>query len=508
MILTPIPHKQATALIAGKPAVTRDVWDALHPDLQARAFTITGVECLDAIARVRELTAQLPSGGDYNELRSQIRSIISPWLVTSDDPEEARKQQLAANRRGEMLLRLHGWQAYAQTQYELAEAHKDVFPYRQYLSSEDSRVRPSHAALNKKILPSDHPFWANHTPPWEFNCRCDMVVMTEEEAKGIAAKETKVTPEDRKVLPPAQLREIERNNRIVKPGGTGYLDLRTPREKNAGKGYEFRPGDNALPLDQILERFTPAERATFKSWAATIKLVDGRTLAEYWAIKGAKKTSIKKTKPIPATQAIAFDDEPTAVEYLKTNLGIDNVEFSAGRARSWGVPIASKEKRLAHMATVASEMERLLLRFPSLKGKLKTLYVIKSERGQAHVDGPSPAMSLKTDEWPDASWAQIEKWEAANNKRFGTERKGSQVRDNFRHELGHTLTTPKALAEFRALAKKEGWNAEWFKQNVSEYAGKKDTESIADSFGLYTREDYKPGTLPASLEAYLENITK
>jgi SPP1 gp7 family putative phage head morphogenesis protein len=281
--VTPIPHAEATARIAAKPAVTRAVWDALHPDLQARAFIITGVECLDALARVRELTAGLPSGGDFDEIKSRILSEISPWIIDPNADEETRnKQRAAAKRRAEMLLRLHGWQAYAQTNYELAEANKDVFPFRQYLSSEDGRVRPSHAALNKKVLPASHPFWLNHTPPWEFNCRCDFVPLTRADAEAMGKADARKAPEDQRVMPPAQLGEIERNKRIVKPGGTGFLDLRTPREKN-GTGYEYRPGTNALPLEQILERFSPAERTTFRDWAAKVPLAGGKTLADYWA---------------------------------------------------------------------------------------------------------------------------------------------------------------------------------------------------------------------------------
>jgi SPP1 gp7 family putative phage head morphogenesis protein len=251
----PAPHTEGAAFIRSKPALTRAVFNALAPDLQARAFVVTGVECLDTVARVRELTARLPLGEDYDDLKSQILSQLSPWLITADpsDPEELRKQTAAASRRAEMLLRMHGWQAYAQTQDALMRANEDVFPYRMYLSSEDARVRPTHAALNKKIIPADHPFWQNHTPPWEFNCRCDCVPMTQEEVDELRDSEQSLPPEDRQVLPPEALAQIEDNARLVKPGGQGFLDLRTPREKSPnGSGYEFRPAENALDIDQIL----------------------------------------------------------------------------------------------------------------------------------------------------------------------------------------------------------------------------------------------------------------
>jgi SPP1 gp7 family putative phage head morphogenesis protein len=301
-LTTPVPHDEGARFIAGKPAVTRRVFDQLAPDLQARAFVITGVEALDAVARVRELVAELPRGGDFRDLKDSILAEISPWLVTSTDPEEQAKQRAAANRRAELLLRMHGWQAYARTQHALHEAQADVFPFRQYLSSEDGRVRPSHAALNKKILPSDHPFWANHTPPWEFGCRCDCVALTAEEVDEIRAAEQGKPPEDRQVLPDAQLREIATQKRIVKPGGQGFLDLRTPRERD-GSGYEWRPADDALTIDQILERYTPAEQQAFRDFAGNQTLEDGRSLLEWWQGGGPLPPAAAPPLPGPAPAA-------------------------------------------------------------------------------------------------------------------------------------------------------------------------------------------------------------
>jgi SPP1 gp7 family putative phage head morphogenesis protein len=298
LLTDPIPHTEGVALIADKPAVTRAVFDRLAPELQARAFLITGVEALDAVARVRELVAKLPAGGDFRDLKEEIRQNISPFLVTSTDPEERAKQEGAATRRAELLLRLHGWQAYAQTQHDLMEAHKDAFPYRQYLSSEDDRVRETHAALNRKILPANHSFWQTHTPPWEFNCRCDCVPLTEEEVNHTRAGEAHKAPENQDVLPAAQLDEIERNGRMVKANGQGFYDVRTPRQKT-GEGYEWRPGDRGLDLDQILARFTPQERSLFEQWARATKADDGRDLMS-WFEKGAQPGAAPPPPQAPA----------------------------------------------------------------------------------------------------------------------------------------------------------------------------------------------------------------
>lgn len=318
-LTTPVPHSDGADYIRNKPAVTRAIFDALSPELQAKAFVITGVEALDVVARVRDLVAQLPEGGDYDDLKDEILKELTPWFVKSTDPLEQAKQQAAANRRAELLLRMHGWQAYARTQDAMIRANADVFPFSMYLSSEDSRVRPSHAALNKKIVPTDHPFWHNHTPPWEFGCRCDKVPMSAEEVDEIRADEAAKPVEDRQVLDAAQLGEIERNGRIVKPSGQGFLDIRTPRERT-GNGYEWRPAEDALSIDQILARYTPAERSAFEDFAANQKLDDGRTLLDWW--KPAKRFA-ENDLPLPPGGAPKLMDlakaaiEGEAVQALK-----------------------------------------------------------------------------------------------------------------------------------------------------------------------------------------------
>lgn len=294
---TPIPHTAGRDLIRGKLPVQRAIFDRLLPELRARAFMVTGVESVNVLQRVRDLTAELPVGGDFKELKERILAEISPWLVTDMDEEEAAKQFREATRRAEMLLRMHGWQAYAQTQFEEMEEMKDVFPFRQYLSSEDGRVRQTHAALNRKVLPADHEFWQNHTPPWEFGCRCDVVALMGEEVDELRAGEAGKAIEEREVLEGAMLDEIERG-RLVMPGGTGTLDIRTPREKKGAEGYEWRPGDRGLDMSAILSRYPADVRGEFENWAKVAKMDDGRTAWE--AFGGDAAVLPPAPRPLPA----------------------------------------------------------------------------------------------------------------------------------------------------------------------------------------------------------------
>ncbi|MEG0132188.1 MAG: phage head morphogenesis protein, partial [Acinetobacter sp.] len=54
------------------------------------------------------------------------------------------------------------------------------------------RVRPAHLALNRIVLPIDHPFWLTHYPPLSFRCRCTVIALTEKQALKYG-----ITPDDK-----------------------------------------------------------------------------------------------------------------------------------------------------------------------------------------------------------------------------------------------------------------------------------------------------------------------
>lgn len=52
------------------------------------------------------------------------------------------------------------------------QANKDILPLLKYSTVGDGRVRASHRTLDGVIRPVDDPFWLEHYPPNDFNCRC------------------------------------------------------------------------------------------------------------------------------------------------------------------------------------------------------------------------------------------------------------------------------------------------------------------------------------------------
>jgi SPP1 gp7 family putative phage head morphogenesis protein len=56
-----------------------------------------------------------------------------------------------------------------------------IWPYYRYIAHDDARN--THSALDGTVLPKNDPFWSTYTPPWEFNCRCEVEDCDAEEAR-------------------------------------------------------------------------------------------------------------------------------------------------------------------------------------------------------------------------------------------------------------------------------------------------------------------------------------
>lgn len=279
-VFKPMPHKEAAAILANKPVVRREVYDAILPELQARAFTMTGIEDAATLQRLKDVIGELPEGRPWDEVKSKVLDELSPWM----DPE-------VALRRAELLMRHNGYQAYMATKVAVMDRHKVGFPYRQYITMEDGAVRNTHAALNGLIMPSDSPFWADHTPPWDWGCRCEIVPLQDWEVEDIAANQSlddRGAEETAGWVPgPAEQRAIEKDGR-VSLGPNVNVDVTAPRKRKGNERGTFGwyPGDLRIGMDELRERYDPDVFASFERYATGTKLDDGRTLWDW--LEGAQ----------------------------------------------------------------------------------------------------------------------------------------------------------------------------------------------------------------------------
>jgi SPP1 gp7 family putative phage head morphogenesis protein len=261
---SPMPHSEAVSRIAGLPLVSREVMDELLPELRAYAFTVTGLDRFDQLAKVRDVIAAVPAGEQtWAKARKEIAAELSEDLGGK-----------VAQRRAELLLRTHVFRSYAASRYRRLMQQVDVFPFWQYKTHGDGNVRPSHAALNGKIFPAGHDIWQRIFPPWDWGCRCLVVPLTKRSADAVLqrGKPTAQEAQDANLLPtqivtPERFSDreadlISKNERL--PNGVPLLPAPTWASSPWGI-----PGNVKHDWKLIEKRYDdqPEVLAAFKDWA-------------------------------------------------------------------------------------------------------------------------------------------------------------------------------------------------------------------------------------------------
>lgn len=108
------------------------------------------------------------------------RKGLQPDDVVSGDGDDLGN--LASTRRLNLILEQNAAMAHAlgARQVSMDPDVLERWPYFRYDARSDARA--GHAALDGLVLPKTDAFWATHTPPWEFNCRCAIFDADEDDA--------------------------------------------------------------------------------------------------------------------------------------------------------------------------------------------------------------------------------------------------------------------------------------------------------------------------------------
>jgi SPP1 gp7 family putative phage head morphogenesis protein len=121
------------------------------------------------VAEITELNNALRESGNFQEFKDKAKEIIGTFKTH--------------HLRTEYDLAVATGQNSARYLNQLAEAA--VFPYLQYQTAGDDKVREEHAALDGKVFGINDPELSAIYPPNGFNCRCEMVQIDSDEASAI-----------------------------------------------------------------------------------------------------------------------------------------------------------------------------------------------------------------------------------------------------------------------------------------------------------------------------------
>ncbi len=166
----PKPFTEAEGAFRKKAALTSDQFDLLKVEQRRRAFRIIDVNNAQLVQNIRDLLEKsIKDGETFPDFRRRVIALF--------DTEGIPRPALNRLRLAFMQNTL---QAYSDQRRSVFDRPEIVaaFPFRQYLTSNDRRVRETHAALDGKVLPWNDPFWDRFTPPWDYGCRCTFIALT------------------------------------------------------------------------------------------------------------------------------------------------------------------------------------------------------------------------------------------------------------------------------------------------------------------------------------------
>ena len=174
--MKPITFLEALHFAQSRKVVLPDEFYSMDLNTRQLATTVSflsGIEQIETV--IKSLNKTLAEGGTFNDFQKLV-----------EENEIVLSKHYLKN-----VFRTNIQTAYGHGRWQQQQKNKAKRPYLMYSAIDDTRVRPSHLALNRIIRHIDDPFWLLYYPPWGFMCRCTVIALTEKEAKklGITSDE-------------------------------------------------------------------------------------------------------------------------------------------------------------------------------------------------------------------------------------------------------------------------------------------------------------------------------
>jgi SPP1 gp7 family putative phage head morphogenesis protein len=122
-------------------------------NMEANLFRFSAAKTLTL---VNELNGLAKDNKTFEEFKKKATPLLDSYTVNTLRTEYNFAWQTAQNA----------------AEYNRMQAEKEVYPYWQYITAGDSRVRAAHKALDKMVFRADDPAWDTIYPPNGWGCRC------------------------------------------------------------------------------------------------------------------------------------------------------------------------------------------------------------------------------------------------------------------------------------------------------------------------------------------------
>lgn len=190
-------------------------------------------------------------------------------------------------------------QDYAQAEYQAVvrgtimgqkwleiQQQKDAFPWLQYQTKGDGRVRAEHDRLNGIVLPADDPFWSAYYPPNGWRCRCSVKPLTDAQLEKQGLK-----PADSDTASQAAEKEV-RDPYWKHNTGTSELF-----DRNGIPYFKAVPGQGEAPLKAVENYGMPSVERIYERGASKLPIAIGfeseADLKTFWSQKADQNGEIR-----------------------------------------------------------------------------------------------------------------------------------------------------------------------------------------------------------------------
>ena len=173
LVPEPLPPQEAIDLFKSKLPMTTTAFNEISDIYRGRAFTIAKQQTVDAVATVQDwLTKSLEDGSTFRDFLGGLSEAAAAGGISAVNPYHAAT-----------VFVTNIQTAYNAGRWEMYNAPSvvDAFPYFQYHTVGDDRVRPTHAQMDGYIARRDDPVWNLWWPPNGFNCRCTCTAISKYE---------------------------------------------------------------------------------------------------------------------------------------------------------------------------------------------------------------------------------------------------------------------------------------------------------------------------------------
>lgn len=177
--LAPVEFTEAIEWAKRRGVVLPDVYyGELQGLARSMSFSIAGVAKVEQLQAVLDSLIEATASGQT----------FADWRALATDPGGPIRLDLPAHRL-ENIFRTNLQGHYARGRCEQQKRTADVFPYLMFDAVNDSRTRPSHAAMDGMVARHDDPIWRTWRPPAGYQCRCTLRALTERKAERYMARD-------------------------------------------------------------------------------------------------------------------------------------------------------------------------------------------------------------------------------------------------------------------------------------------------------------------------------